>query len=556
MNFYLDILFYNQLYKLKKMKQKYIKLIPFLLLYVFVFEANAQCDFSVNTPIDTVFVKEQGSGLGEGLSWDNSLDGRLLAKYIKEKAQDSTVIYVARGIYYPYNPACDSPANIREYSFSIGKAIRLLGGYPDTNTGTDILTRDIKQYETRLSGNIDNPNDGDVTNNAFHVVVIEKDVMPTIDGFYISDGYANSNDVTDASNGGGILDYGGANTTVVLSNLIIENNYANYGGGVYFYDNQATVLQNSILRNNTTLIGFGGSAIFAWGNFGLLSSEVSENKNGRAVVSWGGDLSIRNSTISNNSAQGIYISPQGTRQVKMRIIGSTIANNHGVGFYAENPSVSNPSQLSVNIDNSLFVNNNNDATNAPVNNVNLNGNHPVEIINLKYSVIGNTMYQQNGISPTTLSVLVSLGNLEENNNGFTRTQALLGVCNNPAVNAGDPDLFIDDPLNLYDQNGVERNYPLPCIGAYDGVSTTDCTPTDAKSTQRDNSIHAYKKDGFIFVSGLDENIQSNIEIFDIRGYLLKSYSTSDSLINIKLPSEGISLILKISGGGRQFIFKF
>ncbi len=514
---------------------------------------KAQCELSINTPTDVVYVKENGSG--SGTSWDDALNGRLLAKYIQEKAQDKTVIYVAEGVYYPYNEGCDDASgDIRDYSFNLDKAITMYGGYPDTLTKTNLSVRDIRKFVTRLSGEIQNPDI--VTDNSYHVVIIGKDKSPHLNGFYISDGYADissSGDKGDKINGGGILDLGGDNANVLLSYLVIENNAAEYGGGAYFKDNLATILTNVAFRNNLTTIGFGGAAIFTWGDFGLISSEISSNKNGAAIVSWGGDMSLRNTTVSSNEKEGIYVNPQSS--VKVRLIGSTVANNKGIGVKMQNPW-DEPYKVTINLDNSLLVNNNNDPDNNSSNNLNLGNGNPIDTLHLRYSIVGNLKYDKDTNDPTSLTVLTSLDNLDDNG-GFTKTHALVNDCDNPAINSGDPDLFADNPLNNYDQRGVERNQPYPCIGAYDGVILSGCNnPTNIENPS-DSEIQIEKISGFLHIQSTNENPLLKVEIYNLQGQLLKEQYLSgiNTSIDISSISQQNMLIIKFETSKEKQVIK-
>lgn len=425
-----------------------------------------QCELNPAIPVDTVFVKETGSGIKDGSSWNNALEGKFLSQYLREKVEDGTVIFISEGTYYPVNLECDTASDKRGYTFLLNKSIIMRGGYSNMSVNKDLSDRNMSDYITRFSGEFQQ--DGTQTNNSYHIITIQDNAEPLLEGFYISDGYANSNpSVNNSENGGGILNFGGNANITLLSHLIIENNAANFGGGAYFNTNYATLLGNCIFRNNRTLNGYGGAAIFAWGNFGLLNCEVTHNTNGAAIVSWQGDMSFRNTTISYNEKQGIYGDPGNlTDSVWINVTGCTIANNGLEGINMRNPSQTRD-YVTINIDNSLIINNKNDPANHQTSNIDFNDKYPVDTVNISYSVTGNIKYEADLYTSYTLPLLVEIDSLK-NNGGFGNTQALLDVCNNPAVNSGNPDLF-ENPLSYNDQRGIPRNRPFPCLGAYDGI---------------------------------------------------------------------------------------
>ncbi len=412
---------------------------------------------------DTLFVKTEPSGIANGSSWDNAFDGHLLGEYLQSTYPvEGVKIFLAEGTYIPYFEGCDDSASSRSHSFELNKQdIEFSGGYSKVSTGSDLTAYDPKNQVTRLSGEIQN--DNDAANNSYHVILIGNGINATLKGLFISDGNADGQGID--QNGGGIYDMGGG-SFVNVSQVVLENNNADYGAGAYFNGNTRTILDSIVIRNNTSLIGFGG-ALFAWGDFALLNSTVTQNSSD-GIVSWGGDIGIRNSTITGNTRSGVFAENPTSQDVRVAIVSTTITNNTDRGIRLNNEA---DGFMHFHFNNSLIVNNHID--------LDFTGNFPVDTLLFQYSIVGNTKYIRSFQDAQPLPIPVSLGTLADNG-GWGETQALLDVCENPAVHAGDTALLSIDAAK-YDQRGVLRKDP-PSVGAYDGVEGTQIgfaiTPDD------------------------------------------------------------------------------
>ncbi len=406
------------------------------------------------TPSVILYVKENPSGDGTGTSWDNAFNGKQLGWYLQNRASENQVIYIAEGTYYPYYQSCDNVSMARDYAFVLNKNnINIIGGFDSASTGTDLSSYNPKQNITRLSGAIQTPSN---TDNSYHVILIENSIAADIKGLVISDGYAHD-DVDysgDKQNGGGILDKG-TGERVDISQVVLENNFGDYGAAVYFYGNTKTVLDSVTVRNNQSLINFGGS-VFAWGDFAILNSTVNDNNDG--IVSWGGDLAVVNSTITNNTRYGIFA--QNTTDtgdnIRLNITGSTITKNSNAGVRLNCKA---GKVINLNFTNNLILNNNV--------NTDFTGASSVTVASFKYSIVGNIKYKTSYTDTETFTKTIRLGDLADNG-GWGQTIALTEACYNPAVRAGDPALLSSE-LTQYDQRGVPRNN-APTIGAYDFVA--------------------------------------------------------------------------------------
>ncbi|WP_395375854.1 choice-of-anchor Q domain-containing protein [Marinicella sp. W31] len=129
-------------------------------------------------------------------------------------------------------------------------------------------------------------------------------------------------------NGGGIKAVSGSLT---LNNSTVSNNSAgNNAGGVYL--RQATaVISNSTISGNTADISGGGVRAFRNSDVEILNSTISNNVLLNAETIAGGGiyikenttpLSIQNSTVFNNTGEGIYIKDSSLVNINNSVIAS------------------------------------------------------------------------------------------------------------------------------------------------------------------------------------------------------------------------------------------
>ncbi len=269
-----------------------------LLLSIWPVSLFAQC-VPPTSLTDVVFVKPIATGTGDGSSWDNALDGKYLASYLRSNAVDGTKIYLAAGTYIPYMEDCDAALAQRQYSFEFKYNLRLRGGFSPTSTGTDTInTYNPQLFITRLSGEIQN--DATATNNSYHVVtaaVAGKNIF--IDGVYISDGYAIASTIN-TTNGAAIYHTA---ESLNLTNVVIERNTADRGGGIYALGKVA-LTGVKIINNAAT--GSDGGAIFSNASAPILlvNSELSTNsaKNNGGSICANASLTLANVSITASKA--------------------------------------------------------------------------------------------------------------------------------------------------------------------------------------------------------------------------------------------------------------
>lgn len=150
--------------------------------------------------------------------------------------------------YYAYT-ATDE----RDYSIRIPRTVcplNILGGYPSyykMPSPTDD-NRNPSEYRTIMTGT-----QGDemtLENNVYHVVRIEDEARPTLNGFSIVRGYAAGG--ATMPRGGGVLV--GSECTAVFMNCILENNTAAYGAAIATTanaENSNVIMTNCVINNNT-----------------------------------------------------------------------------------------------------------------------------------------------------------------------------------------------------------------------------------------------------------------------------------------------------------------
>ena len=162
----------------------------------------------------------------------------------------------------------------------------------------------------------------------------------TIQGLTISNGVAAS-----GASGGGILNDG---STLTITNCVIRDNFAPFGGGIFNSAIQSgtaeLTISNSTLSGNSTSGTGGGIYNYGVGNFNFASVVMTDcTVSGNSAVSGGGIISdgsvsgevvviINNSTISGNTATqkggGIYNSGVSTtHNAWTRVTDSTISGN-------------------------------------------------------------------------------------------------------------------------------------------------------------------------------------------------------------------------------------
>jgi hypothetical protein len=313
-----------------------------------------------------VYVTVVGAGTMDGSSWANAYPGLADPLVAAQSMSCIKQIWVAEGTYYPTRRA-DDPLNAtqaptdRNNAFVMVEGVKVYGGFVGTETNlserdTIVTAHGIVQmkHKSILSGDLDNDDatNADQTNNAYHVVVVAGDmstgpIIDTVclDGFTVTKGYADCpadghgselitvngkniyqnsgggiitmhvenavfiiNCVTITGNSGG---FGGANgggmfnehSSLILTNVVISENYGDHGGGGMFNGNSMLKLTKVVIIGNTANVEGGGMS--NWYSSPVLTDVlISGNKAGNAggMLNESSSPVLTNVTISGNVA--------------------------------------------------------------------------------------------------------------------------------------------------------------------------------------------------------------------------------------------------------------
>ena len=292
----------------------------------------------------TIYVKKDAAGNNNGQSWADSYTDLQDALATAEEGDE---IWVAAGTYKPTD---DGDRNI---GFELKKNVKIYGGFAGNESSLE--ERDWENNQTILSGDIGEENKG--SDNSFTVVLnFDTNKKTVLDGFTITDAK------NDEGNGGGILSFDGDAT---FENLIIDNNKAAFGGGMYNDPESNPTLTNITFIGNKAIDntefdinGNGGGLFNQETNPKLTNITFIDNKSdvvGGGLYNFRSNPSLTNVTFINNSAKfsgGALYNDNSTPEIINNIFYNNSARN---GAAILNLEISNPSII-----NSTFVNNNGD----------------------------------------------------------------------------------------------------------------------------------------------------------------------------------------------------
>jgi parallel beta-helix repeat protein len=265
----------------------------------------------------TIFVDPDATGTNDGSRWINAYN------YLQDAlitASSGDQIKVAEGVYKPDQGEGITPGD-RSATFQLENGVAIIGGYAGFGQPNPD-TRDIIEYETILSGDLNGDDGPDFANNeenSYHVVAGSgSDETAVLNGFTITAG--NADDILhqpDINCGGGLYNERGSPTIV---DCTFCGNYADYAGGaVHNMEESSPTLTNCSFIENSAQDGGG-----MW-NF-VMSSPV-----------------ITNCTFIGNHADsrggGIYNQGEcGPKLINCKILGNTagvemISYGDGGGMY-------------------------------------------------------------------------------------------------------------------------------------------------------------------------------------------------------------------------------
>lgn len=259
----------------------------------------------------TLYVNGASATPGDGSSWSAPLKG---VDQALEAASDGDDIWVAAGTYLP--------GAGRDATFRLKPGVAVYGGFAGTET--EFRRRDVKEYQTILSGDIGAP--GVPDDNAFHVVTGADRAV--LDGFTITGGYSlnarwhGPDPLTAASlaaeagdgMGAGMLNFRASPT---VRNCVFQDNHALIGGAVYNMTSDAAdptrttksaprFMECDFWQNSA--LAFGGGVVNALRSRPLyvscqFDSNLSDGKGGGMYNDFGAAPFILNSIFRNNEAE-------------------------------------------------------------------------------------------------------------------------------------------------------------------------------------------------------------------------------------------------------------
>ncbi|PYF74928.1 MBG domain-containing protein [Pedobacter nutrimenti] len=230
-----------------------------------------------------LYVKKGVNGLGN--SWSSPLGE--VADALKLAKNNTAVkqIWVAAGNYKPLYAADDlnngPNSTNRQNSFVLVKDVAVYGGFAGTET--QLGQRNWALNKTILSGEMQN--DGNSTNNAYHVVISAADVgSATLDGFTVSDGVA-------------FMEDSGLSRVTVNATLLTNR----FAGGIYCAAS-SPLIKNCLLTNHT---GYASTAFRSESGSPVLVNTVMSGNSSTlysvVFTALGGPASLINVSIVNNS---------------------------------------------------------------------------------------------------------------------------------------------------------------------------------------------------------------------------------------------------------------
>ncbi|MHC4364141.1 MAG: choice-of-anchor Q domain-containing protein [Planctomycetota bacterium] len=295
-----------------------LKMWPAMLVFLLVMVPTAMAG--------TIYVDVDASGADDGTSWADAYN------YLQDALADANSgdeIWVAQGIYTPDSNSTEpNGSGDREATFQLISGVALRGGYAGDGE-LDPDARDVEGHETILSGDLKGDDVGDLSgpstvDNSRHAVTGSgTDSTAVLDGLTITGGVARG------TYGGGMYNYEGNPT--VLNCKFIENLARDGGAGMYNYNSSPTVINCRFIGNSAYRSDEGGGGMLnnwysepnivsctfignsaGWGggirNYEYSSSRMTNCDISENTAGYGGGLAcgsndrLTNCTISGNSA--------------------------------------------------------------------------------------------------------------------------------------------------------------------------------------------------------------------------------------------------------------
>ena len=247
------------------------------------------------------YVNHTANSGGNGVTWATAFPALQTALTYGHGGGGET--WVAAGVYYP-DVSLGGDSNDPAASFAVPNKVQLLGGFAGTETlsaqrnswtNRTVLSGDIAQDDLNADGNNIAEKASDIKGvNSYHVLTTATvDATTTVDGFFVTAGYANGagNDAT----GGGFLNQGGS---LLVSNVDFLGNRAANTGGAYQCNGGNPVLGNVAFTGNQAASG--GAVAASNSDLDLTNATLSGNVGG-AVRADAGILGLANTILWGNA---------------------------------------------------------------------------------------------------------------------------------------------------------------------------------------------------------------------------------------------------------------
>ena len=258
-------------------------------------------------PVGTIHVKTDGDDSNNGLSWEHSLKTVQKALNISRAGDE---IWVVAGTYYE--------------RVSLKDGVGLYGGFSGAESARD--ERDWRANATVLDGQ----HGGSVVTAGAGVTQ-----STVVDGFVIQNGQASValGGTLHFRIGGGVACLPGG--APVISNNLVQNNIADYGGGgicCWSDGKNEAVVRNNIISNNSA--AYGGGVMLEYSDAVVTKNVIVNNYGlvGGGIYLYIGNADIADNLITNNAARdnggGVWVD-QGAPRINANVIVSNDAPNGG-----------------------------------------------------------------------------------------------------------------------------------------------------------------------------------------------------------------------------------
>lgn len=281
-----------------------------------------------------VYVNLDADGANDGSSWNDAYNSLQDALSNAEKGDE---IWIAEGTYKP------TESRNRNAAFRLKESVNIYGGFAGNENSLD--ERNILANETILSGNI---NDEDETDDNSYSVVEANDLdeETRLDGLTIQEGFGVNVDDVDGDTlsnsgvGAGIMV---DNSQLILSNLTVTDNQAQYGGGIAVSgeDSEVSLINNRIVNNSASVAG--GGVVASLTAIDLVNNLLVDNvatSVGGGMYSWRSTVNIVNNTFSNNFSEeqgsAITVENGSVLELSNSIVWGNSSTEEGEQVYTKN----------------------------------------------------------------------------------------------------------------------------------------------------------------------------------------------------------------------------